>query len=192
MSEDADGSGEVHCTILRIAREGKEREFEDALKRFVSRSMSHEATTGAHLIRPSAASRPREYGILRSFRNREAMNRFYESAIFTDWMNEVEDLVEGEPIYRPLHGLEAFFRDGGVKSSPPRWKMAIVTWLGVFPVVLMWSRLLPPFLEPLHPVAVTAVVTGTAVVTLTWFVMPALTRFLGSWLQSNDDPSIDD
>ncbi|MEM8734996.1 MAG: antibiotic biosynthesis monooxygenase [Planctomycetota bacterium] len=174
----------VHCAITRVVREGKEVEFEAALKRFVARSLDHHGTTGAHLLRPTEASRPREYGILRSFRSESHMREFYASDLFAEWQSVVAELVEGEPVHRQLHGLEAFFRSAGAKSPPPRWKMASVTWLGVFPVVLLWSRALPPFLQPLHPIAITAVVTGVAVVTLTWVVMPVLTRGFAAWLHA--------
>lgn len=181
-SNSTHGDEAVHCAILRIAREGKEREFEEALNRFIARSMLNDDTTGAHVIHPSEASRPREYGILRAFRSVEARERFYASELFQDWVREVEPLVEGDAVEQPLHGLEAFFRGGGQKQPPPRWKMAIVTWLGVFPVVLFWSRTLPPLLQSLHSVAVTAVVTAVAVVTLAWFVMPVLTSCFAGWL----------
>ncbi|MEO1617582.1 MAG: antibiotic biosynthesis monooxygenase [Planctomycetota bacterium] len=181
----------VHCAITRVVREGKEAEFEDALKRFVAKSLDHHGTTGAHLLRPTKASRPREYGILRSFRSEKHMHDFYASDLFTQWQSEVKELVEGEPIHRRLHGLEAFFRGDGTKAPPPRWKMAFVTWLGVFPVVLLWSRALPPFLQPLHPIVVTAVVTGVAVITLTWLVMPFLTRCFAGWLFSKPQSGAD-
>ena len=173
----------IHCAITRVVREGKEPDFEEAVNRFVARSMDYHGTTGAHLLRPTDASGPREYGILRSFQSEDHMREFYDSELFSQWQDEVAELVEGEPVQRQLHGLEAFFRGTGGKP-PPKWKMAIVTWLGVFPVVLLWSRALPPFLTSLHPIAVTGVVTGVAVITLAWLVMPALTRSLAGWLNS--------
>ena len=175
----------IHCAITRVVREGKEAEFEDALKRFVARSLDHRGTTGAHLLLPTDASRPREYGILRSFSSESHMRDFYDSDLFAEWKAEVEPLVEGEPVHRQLHGLEAFFRGNDTKSPPPRWKMAIVTWLGVFPVVLLWSRVLPKLLPQVNAIVMTAMVTGAAVFTLTWLVMPALTRGFARWLATN-------
>lgn len=179
MNSPADN---VHCAITRVAREGREAEFEAAIKRFVSRSMGHHGTTGAHLLHPADASRPREYGILRSFVSDKHMEEFYASDLFKEWQAEVEDLVEGEPSRRRLHGLEAFFR-GQESTPPPRWKMAVVTWLGVFPVVFLWSRLLAPKLSFLHPVVATASITGLSVISLAWLVMPTLTRLFGPWLR---------
>ncbi len=143
-------SGAIHCAITRIVREGKEDEFERAIRRFVARSMDHYGTTGAHVLGPTIASRPREYGILRSFKSKEDMEAFYASEMFQEWEDEVAHYVEGEPVYRQLHGLEAFFHDEH-HAAPPRWKMATVTWIGVFPVVLLWSRLLVPRLQSLPP-----------------------------------------
>ncbi|HBE70351.1 MAG TPA: antibiotic biosynthesis monooxygenase, partial [Planctomycetaceae bacterium] len=168
-------------------RKGREADFEEALKRFVARSLEHHGTTGAHLLHPTAASRPREYGILRSFKDEQHMREFYDSALFAAWESEVAEMVEGQPVYRDLHGLEAFFRDGGNRLPPARWRMAIVTWLGVYPVVLFWSTLLAPWLsQSLAPAFVTGFVTLAAVVTLTWLVMPKLTKLFSPWLHQGN------
>ena len=96
--------------------------------------------------------------------------------MYRQYQAETDDLIEGDAVIRPLHGFEAFFSSGG--GTPPRWKMAIVTWLGVFPAVLFWSWLLSTRLYMLHPVIVTAVVTILVVASLTWAIMPRLTGIL--------------
>jgi antibiotic biosynthesis monooxygenase (ABM) superfamily enzyme len=95
-------------------------------------------------------------------------------------------MVVGEPQRRRLHGLEAFFRDTK-HGPPPRWKMAIVTWMGVFPSVLLWSSLLPNLLSGLPHLLVVAIVNVFVVATLAWGVMPLLTRFFAGWLQKNNN-----
>src|SRR5690606_3814272 len=96
---------------------------------------------------------------------------------------EVASLVaEAEYERRDLHGLEAFFR--GEHGPPPRWKMAVVTWLGVFPCVALWSRLLHPVLQGLPSLLITACVSAAVVVTLAWGVMPLLTKLARPWLQA--------
>jgi uncharacterized protein len=171
----------VHCAITRVARQGKEQEFEAAILRFIGRSMSHDGTLGAHLLRPTAGSRPREYGILRSFYSEQDMEDFYASDLFKQWEDEVKDLMEGEPVARRLHGFEAFFHSKH-RQSPPRWKMALLTWIGVFPTVLIWTRVLTPQLNFAHPIVISAIVSGISVVTLAWGVMPILTKCCKSWL----------
>lgn len=55
--------------------------------------------------------------------------------MYRQYKADTAHLVEGEPMVRTLNGLEGFFRSGGY-HLPPRWKMAIVTYLGVVPSVI--------------------------------------------------------
>lgn len=173
----------VHLAITLHAKEGREAELEEALVRFIQRSLDDRGATGVHLFRPAAGASSREFYLHRSFLSEEHSRAFYESEMYRQYQRETADLIEGPAEIRPLHGFEAFFR-GGNPPPPPRWKMAIVTWLGVFPAVLVWSRLLTPRLVQLHPVAVTAVVTIVVVVTLAWGIMPMLTKWLRPWLHA--------
>lgn len=143
--------------------------------------MGAPGTRGALLIEPTLESNRREYGILRSFESDAAAEAFYASDLYTHWHRRVAPLVIGEPSRRQLHGLEGFFRGHG--SPPPRWKMAIVTWMGVFPTALLFSRLLAPSLSFLPTVVASAVVNACIVATLTWLVMPFLTKALRAWLR---------
>ena len=60
--------------------------------------------------------------------------------------------------------------------------MAVVTWLGVYPSVLLWSAVLPQLLTSVPHLIVVAIVNIFVVATLAWIVMPLLTRVLASWL----------
>ena len=56
-----------------------------------------------------------------------------------EWLKRIEPMVEGEASYRNLGGLEAWFRDPH-GPMPPRWKMALLTWIAVWPVSLAGPR----------------------------------------------------
>lgn len=172
----------VHVAVTLRAQPGREAEFEKAVARFIQKSMDCPGTTGAQLIKPPPGSDTREYGVLRSFVDEESMQKFYSSALFNDWVAEVSHLIDGERKQRRLHGLEAFFR-GDAAVPPPRWKMACVTWLGVYPCVLLWTALLVPILQPLPLPAIQAIVSVCMVVTLTWGVMPFMTKIFRPWLR---------
>ena len=174
----------VHWAIVLTAREGKVDELEEALVRLVQRSFQDRSATGVHLLRPEPDSGSREFLLHRSFPSKEHSRRFYESDLYRQYQRETDHLIEGDALIRPLHGFEAFFRGG--RNPPPRWKMAIVTWLGVFPAVLLWSMLLAPRLHIFHPVAATAVITLLVVIPLTWGIMPRLTGALRFWLHGKE------
>ncbi|MCO6045040.1 antibiotic biosynthesis monooxygenase [Aeoliella sp. ICT_H6.2] len=173
---------QVHIAITRRVRPGQEEAFESALREFARESLRFPGTTGVHLVGPVTGV-DREYGILRSFANTQACDEFYDSEMFADWQRRSASWVEEGWVRRDLSGLEAFFRRGGL--PPPRWKMAIVTWLGVFPTVLLWSTLLKSPLGWAHPYLASAITIALVVATLTWGVMPVLTKSLSRWLHGH-------
>ncbi len=173
----------VHMAVTREVKPGMEQVFETALRNFARESLQAPGMTGVHLIAPVPGTHGCEYGILRSFESEAASSAFYASPLFTQWQEQVQPLVVGDPIRRKLTGLEAFFRDPRA-APPPRWKMGLVTWLGVFPTALVWSKILPQIFGGLHFVFYAAILNVFVVVTLAWVVMPILTRFLATWLRS--------
>ena len=96
-------------------------------------------------------------------------------------LRQGEDLAQSadQPLVR--HGLETWFTLPGRPTlpAPPKWKMAVVTWLALLPKVLVLGSLLP---MDLPVVARAAVSTAIPVALLTWVVMPRVTRWLAPWL----------
>ena len=172
---------QVHIAIVRQVKPGMERQFEDALREFARESLSAPGTTGVHLIGPIPGSVNGEYGILRSFESEAACEAFYDSEMFHKWDECATKFVIGGWTHRRLSGLEAFFLD--VRNGPPpKWKMAVVTWLGVFPAVLLWSWVLQKPLSGLPRLLATGLVSALVVATLAWIAMPLLTRMFSTWL----------
>ena len=101
---------------------------------------------------------------------------------FRAWEQTIRPLVEAEYTRQDLHGLEAFFADPSIIRHPPRWKMAIATWMGVWPTVLLISLLVSPHLTGLPIWIAIGIDTILVVLALTWAVMPLLTKVLRPWL----------
>jgi antibiotic biosynthesis monooxygenase (ABM) superfamily enzyme len=180
-SSDSSSLQPVHVAILRTVREGSEGEFERRVAEFFAEAANQPGVCGAYLIRPVAGSMRREYGILRTFRSEADMQRFYESPIYERWERAVRPLVEGEPQKRPLHGLEAFFR--GTDASPPRWKMALLTFVAVNAAVYFFSAVVPLVFGPLPMIVGFLLVNALVVASLTWALMPLLSKISGRWLK---------
>jgi antibiotic biosynthesis monooxygenase (ABM) superfamily enzyme len=93
-------------------------------------------------------------------------------------------LILEEPKVRVLTGLEAWFtlpsKEGA--SPPPRYKMAVITWLAVFPLATLVFLALQPLLGGAPAVLRTLVFTIVMVTTMTYVVMPRMTRLFSFWL----------
>lgn len=170
----------IHIAITRRVRPGCEAEFQASLRKFFQDSFAHASVLGASMIVPPPDSPSREFGILRTFTDEKERDAFYASPLFREWDERAGRLTEGVPVYREIHGMEAWFKSEG--APPPRWKMAVVTFAGVYPL----TSYLPGFffarLPDWHPLLVNVVVTGLVVASLTWAIMPLLTRVVHGWL----------
>jgi hypothetical protein len=67
-------------------------------------------------------------------------------------------------------------------AAPPRYKLAVVTWAGVYAVLTFIFAAAGPAMAPWPLPLRTLVLSALMVATLTWLVMPALTRLFRPWL----------
>lgn len=175
----------IHVAITRRVKVGCEAEFQEALRDFFQESFGHSGTLGASMLTPAPGSNTREYGILRTFAGEAERDAFYQSPMFKSWAERARTLTEGEPIYRPLHGLEAWFRSP--TSPPPRWKMAVATLLGVYPTSMLIGETVGPWMHSWPLLFRSLCFAILMVAMLTWVVMPVVTRFLHNWLHSQKE-----
>lgn len=173
----------VHVAITRTVREAHVGDFERLLTEFARRSLEVPGSRGVHVLYPAPGSASTEYGIMRSFASPADRDAFYATALYKDWLAQIEPMVEGPPRYRDLSGLEAWFREGGTAKPPPRWKMALLTWIAVWPVSMVVPALVVPLLAGRLPGPLVAgAVAAGIVVTLTWGAMPILTKVAHGWI----------
>jgi antibiotic biosynthesis monooxygenase (ABM) superfamily enzyme len=176
----------IHIAITRRVRPGREEEFQQALREFFQASFAHGGVLGATMIAPPPGSDSREFGILRSFANEKERDDFYASPLFREWEAKARPLTETDSwTHRPLHGLEAWFR--APHAPPPRWKMAVATFLGVFPLAMILNLTLGPLIREWPFALRNAAFNACMVALLSWVVMPAITRLLHRWLQPRHD-----
>jgi antibiotic biosynthesis monooxygenase (ABM) superfamily enzyme len=179
----------IHIAILRRIRKEHVEAFERALAELASRSLAEPGARGVHCIYPPAGSGSLDYGILRSFASAADRDAFYQTALYKEWLARIEPMVEGEPKYRRLDGLEAWFR-GPHERLPPRWKMALLTWVAVWPVSQLVPAILLPLLGPPVPrVLASGVLAAGIVAVLTWGAMPLLVKLARAWLHPENSTS---
>jgi antibiotic biosynthesis monooxygenase (ABM) superfamily enzyme len=68
-------------------------------------------------------------------------------------------------------------------AGPPRYKLALLTWVGAYTVITLLLALVGPTMASWPLVLRTLLLSVVMVVALTWIVMPRLTRLFGGWLR---------
>jgi uncharacterized protein len=173
----------VTVVVRRRTKPGCEADFESAMREFITFALSFPGNRGIHVLR-SEQGHPRDYTVVDRFADMDARRDFTASESYKEWMVRLRALTEEDPHIEEMGGLSGWFTlpDKPNAHPPPKPKMALVTFLGVYPL----TSLLPPFFAKLfplwHPLLRNVLVTGVIVALLTWVVMPNLTKLFRRWL----------
>ena len=182
MNAPAAAPARVTRIARRRARPGHEAEYEGMLREMLAKMREHKGFLGGDLIPPEAPGE--EYQLVVRFASEAELQSWDMSDARGALLERMKAVAEGEPEFRKLSGLEAWFEPAVVPATmhPPRARMALVTWLGILPTVSFFLWFVLPWIQPLPFLPRTAVLTALIVVTMTWVVMPRLTRVLRGFL----------
>lgn len=177
------GDPPVTALASRRVRRGREREFEDWATGILGAVNEFEGYLGSEVLRPGDDPEDDEYRIVFRFDQASNMRAWEGSEERRLWLKRAEPLIHEERV-KVLTGLETWFtrpsRPG--EPAPPRYKMAVVTWLAVYPLITLILVLLGPVLSLLPMLVRTLVLTAVMVTLMTYVIMPRLTRLFSFWL----------
>ncbi len=181
--------GPVTVVITRAVREGCEEAFEAAVRAWAPRIRDFPGHLGVLMLRPPPGGR--EYGAILKFRSRQDWVVFQDWPEYRQFLEDIRTLLDADPRVDAVPGLETWLAPLGARMTrvPPRWKMAVVTWVGVCLVVYGVSLLLSPFALVWPWLAGFLVGNGLVVAGLTWVVMPVLGRLFRWWLHPDGPAS---
>jgi uncharacterized protein len=173
----------VTAVASRRVKQGREQEFEEWASGILAAANEAPGYLGSEVLRPSDNEDDDEYKIVFRFDHASNLRAWEGSDERHRWLRRAEPLVHEEKVH-VLTGLETWFtlptKPG--EPAPPRYKMVIVSWLAIFPIVTLifsvfgqWLNLLPTLLR-------TLVFTAVMVTLMTYVVMPRMTRLFSFWL----------
>ncbi len=178
----APAPGPVTVVLSRRARPGRRDALEAWLRGVTAAAAAFPGHLGAEVHRPSPPEQPDHVLVFR-FASAEDLERWNRSPERAEWLARAEPLTDGAPTAVVLTGMEGWFAlPGRAVRPPPRWKTAVVTAPVIFVLVVGLSVTAGPVLDRLPLLLRTAVTTVLLVGTMTWVVMPPLTRLLRGWL----------
>ena len=179
----------VTIVISRTVRRGYEDVFERTVREWIPRSVAFPGHQGALLLHPPVGGQ--EYGAVLRFRSLGQWREFQESAEYRAFLDNIAPFLDEPPRVDAVTGLEAWFRSPGARRQPSRWKMAIVTWVGVCLTVGVLGVLLGPSMSNWSWFARLLAMNAAVVAALTWIVMPPLVWIANGWLRTTRSDSKD-
>jgi uncharacterized protein len=173
----------VTAVASRRVKSGREREFEEWVSGILAAANKFPGYLGSEVLRPSDPE-DNEYRIIFRFDHESNLHAWENSEERQRRLEKVRPLLHEEEKVDVLTGLETWFtlpsKPG--EPAPPRYKMAIVTWLAVFPVVAVIFSLFGHWLNLLPTLLRTVVFTAVMVTLMTYVIMPRMTRLFSFWL----------
>ncbi len=134
------GDPPVTAVASRRVKRGREQEFEEWVSGILAAANRFPGYLGSEVLRPSDPE-DNEYKIIFRFDHASNLHAWENSEERQRWLSQSRPLLYEEEKVHVLTGLETWFtlpsKPG--EPAPPRYKMAIVTWLAVFPLWLSSS-----------------------------------------------------
>lgn len=173
----------VFRIVRRRARPGCVEAYEALVRAMFDEARKFPGYLSAELIPPETPGG--EYQIVQRFATAADLERWQASPERLSWMEKLAPVADGDPEYRLLHGLDAWFAPAAVAvpRTPPRWRLTLVSWLGIYPTVTFLLTVVAPHLDFLPLLLRIAVITALVAVLMSYVIMPRLTRWLGGWLR---------
>ncbi|MES9878719.1 MAG: antibiotic biosynthesis monooxygenase [Candidatus Sedimenticola sp. 1PA] len=186
------GESEAPITVVvsRRVRKGQEAAFEALSAKMTEAAAPFPGHLGAVIFRPSAPDDP-EYRIIYKFDSQAHLDRWLLSPERQAILEAIEELLEQPSAVDTLSGLVAWFTLPGRNpvQPPPKYKMTIVSWLALFPLVTLIFWAFGEQLAQLPLLFRTFLVTIVIMPLMSYVVMPRFTSWFAFWLFPKEQES---
>ena len=165
--------------IRRRVTPGREAAFAEAVQGAAHAASTFPGYVSSEVLRPPDAAG--EWQFILRFDSPATLRAWEESAVSQGWRARADGLTAAPRVER-VNGLEAWFTLAGQESPPPKWKTAVLSALGIYPMILFVFPRLAPLTDGLAPWLGQLVSVLLVMPVMTWGVMPLLTRLFSGWL----------
>lgn len=182
-----DSDPPVTVYISRKVRPGCESQFETVMRELLRAACDAPGHMGASVFRPTDAAHP-EYRVVFKFDRMSTLQAWEDSPERHDYLARMEDLLVAPSHRTHVTGLEAWFTLPGQEAPrlPSRHRVALVTWLGVYLVGLIFAVTLNPRIA-LLPVLLRVLIHSSLFVPIMLYgVLPRLTRLFRRFLYPDE------
>ncbi|MBW4550825.1 MAG: antibiotic biosynthesis monooxygenase [Aphanocapsa sp. GSE-SYN-MK-11-07L] len=172
----------VTVIFTHFVKQGCEAAYEQWVQGISQAARQFDGHLGLSILRPSPGVR-REYVSILKFDSYDNLKAWMESAARQEWLEKAAPLVEDLKV-EMLTGMEAWFTLPSQPpiKPPPRYKMAILSWVAVYALLSLLGFSLAPLLAALPAFVRTFIISVIMVLLMTYLVMPWMTQWTKAWL----------
>lgn len=173
----------ITVVVSHYVKRGKEPEFEKALKQVIEQAKGFKGYEGIQTIQVNNQVE-NEYVLLIRFDTESNFRTWECSDIRRVWSKELTRYIVKKSKVRYHDGLEFWFSLPQISNSvtPKKWKMALLTWMVIYPMILALSTLSEAYLNGMPRLVRILFVSMILVSLMTYYVMPRVTTFFSSWI----------
>jgi uncharacterized protein len=179
MTSTEESAGPVTVVFTWDVEPGREAAFESWAHGVNDTATGYPGHLGATWLR-AEGSRLRYYTIL-NFSDEDRLKTWMDSDERQDWLRRLDGIAKEHRHHTT--GMETWFSlPGDAVPAPARPKMVAVTFLAVYPLSLFFQSVVGPLTQSWPLVLRSALFPLVVVPTLTYALMPGLSRMLRKWL----------
>lgn len=184
-NQDDGQTSEATAVVNIKIKPGCEKDYDEWLRHFLALQRKVPGYLGTTTIMETGQDSSERH-IIHRFRDKASLEAWENSEDLHKQTEEVNKY--STPSLQKATGLETWFTLPGLKAiiPPPKWKMAIVAFIGANCISLLASFILRTFLV-LQPLLFNLFMNVILVIGLTYFAMPLLSRLLRRWLYPSEN-----
>ena len=173
----------ISIGITRHVKSDQIEAFEAWLNEIQTAAAGFDGYAGMDVVRPADADNP-TYVIILRFDSYQHYTAWHQSPQRGKAVERSLAMTTGDPIVEEAHGLEGWFTPPTAQGSaqrPARYKMTILTIIGLYPLIVGVGALVAAATD--LATAIATLITVVIVAALaTYLVMPQITRSARHWL----------
>ena len=169
----------VTAVFSRRVKPGREAEYAGLAEGVTTASAGFRGQLAATILHDG-----RDYALVYTFESPDTLDAWLDSDIRRAFVVAADELAESHRRLQSKSGLETWFTLPGKATikPPPRWKMWLVSFVVLYPLVVCFQEWLTPALKSWPLFLRSAIFPLVLLTTMTYVVMPVVTRMTRRWL----------
>jgi uncharacterized protein len=165
---------------------GNKQAFEKYLDEIIEAISHFAGYLDTQVIKPKTEE-DHHYRVLFRFDTQKNLDVWLNSEERLQLVEKIDRIIEKPTVLQVITGLETWFSLPGQPTftPPPRYKMAVVTWIAITPLLIVFNYLFGPYLMMIPLVPRFVVTTPWIVLIMTYLWMPFITKLFKGWLYPN-------